>query len=282
MPDKYLRIRRLMGFGPISIALLIPAQLQAQAALRVCIHPSGVDGYYMLAHISVIENGAEIQIKPVLLENKCYRVNVPDCTDAVTIKATSGRAYSGETTCRTKPTPLLLAMKADREEIISTSLGLTTKTVSGGFNVNEFVSELKASDAALAKLPPKAKVANAKMYEALANRDYGAAQWHANEVAGLLRKSGNEKLSLAYSSLTYFSGFKAIGYDPLSPDDKLVTTVGSLSPKYVVLSPKGKKALTDFQLKYSVTQKLGVWDFKTAQALLGDSIIPGQKDTPKK
>jgi hypothetical protein len=109
--------------------------------------------------------------------------------------------------------------------------------------------------------------ADARLFAALSQQDFSTAQKHANLLAGYLRDASKNEISLAYSSITYVAGFRAMGLEALAPENPLVTTVGTTAQPWVVLSPEGKKILQIYQSKRLIGSTLGVWDYETTNVL---------------
>ncbi|MDQ0324613.1 hypothetical protein J2R99_000462 [Rhodopseudomonas julia] len=216
----------------------------------------------MNAEVKVLQSGATIEITRQTLNDRCIRANLPACDDTVTVEASISRSYSGRSTCSTDPTPMLIAMQANRVEILKESFADTLGEGLQGFNRQTFLAEVARTEAVLPKLPARGQRAINALYAALADGNYPEAQRQAAEAAGFLREVEEERLSLAYSSITYVSGFRAIGLDALASENPLVAT-GS-NPSFVVLSEKGRDVLELYQSARKIPAKPGVWDFPTS------------------
>lgn len=224
----------------------------------------------MGADMKVLRSGATVPIAPQRLEDKCVRAELPACDDTITIEASIPRSYSGRSTCSIDPSPMLIAMQANRVEILTMAFGDTLGEGLQGFNEQAFLDEIARTEAVLPELPVKGQQSIDALYAALTNGNYPEAQRQAVEAAGFLRKADEERLSMAYSSITYVSGFRAIGLDALAVENPLVA-VGR-DPSFVVLSEEGSKVLELYQSARTISAKPGVWDFATTDSVA--AVVP--------
>lgn len=250
-----------------ALALILPMKTNAETSIKVCAHPQGHVEYYMTARILAFRNDLPIAVSPYRLSDKCYQIGIPVCDNATRIEVTSGRTYSGKAACSGDPSPMLIAMEANREEIIMAALKSRNQPIGIGLDIKGFLATIGRTDAVISGMPDGARVADSKLYLALEAGNFATAQRQANELSGYFRESGNERLSLAYSTITYVSGFRAIGFDSLSVDNPLVTIVGSPDPSFAVISKEGKNLLQLYQFKRAVSGESGAWDFWTAKAV---------------
>lgn len=247
-----------------TILLALPAMTKAQTLITMCAHPQGKESYFMDVDISVSQDGAIIDISSQKLTDKCYRIEIPICDDATKIEVISGRTYKGASVCKRVPSPMLIAMKASREVVVTALFGSLSEKWNYEFGSADFFATISGTEEALTHLSNEAKTADFKLYTALATNDYATAQQQANKLAEYLQLAGNERLSLAYHSITYVTGFRAIGFNALAEDNPLVTTVGSPDPSFVVMSAEGKKILGLYQRMRLIRATPGVWDHPTS------------------
>ncbi|MFN3171218.1 MAG: hypothetical protein ACE37E_11055 [Hyphomicrobiales bacterium] len=215
----------------------------------------------MDADVRVLRSGAVIPITPQSLDDSCVRIDLPACDGAVTIEASIPRSYSGRSTCSTDPTPMLIAMQANRVEILNAAFADALSDGLPGFDRQSFLAEMVRTEAVLPELSDEGRQAVGALYAALAAGNFPEAQRHAAEAAGFLRSIEEVRLSLAYSSITYVAGFRAIGLNALASENPLVA-VGT-NPSFVLLSEEGRNVLELYQFARAIPAKPGVWDFAT-------------------
>jgi hypothetical protein len=248
---------------------VVPAMSEAQTEVKVCAHPKGYNTLYRTADITVRRNGEILQLdaKPILLEGRCYSITLPVCNEEISIKAASSSDYFGVESCVSPPPLIKIAMSGDRWRVLTSAFGALEYGAVPGFDTARFQMEIAAAETVIADLPAPAQRAEAALYAALAEGNFSEAQQQANEVSSYLRQAGNDRLSLAYSSITYVAGFRAIGVDPLAVENPLVATMGATSSPFVVLSPEGQNVLELYQAERKIPAQVGVWDGPTASAI---------------
>ena len=232
----------------------------------ICADASGA-GNYISANFSVFYDGIRMDTKATLREDNCYSLSIPLCIETVKIRAISGQNYKGETFCSGDPSPLVVAMEWQRGTIIATAFQNEDAATSQLFNATGLIEILENSDSVVLASAPEVRATENRFYAALSAQDYALAQREANEMASLLRQSGETGLSLAYSSLTYLAGFYAIGVEPLSPGNPMVSSIGSANDAYLVLTPEGQNVLSLYQAARALPEATGVWDFQTTRAV---------------
>ncbi|TJZ89707.1 hypothetical protein FA743_18030 [Paracoccus gahaiensis] len=231
----------------------------------ICAHPEGLPAWTMNADVRVLRSGAAIAITPQALENSCVRVDLPACDAAITIEVNVPRSYSGKSTCSTDPTPMLIAMQANRVEILTAAFADVLGDGLPSFNRQSFLAEIARTEAVLPELPAEGRRAVDALYAAIATGNYPEVQRQAAEAAGFLRSVEEERLSLAYSSITYVAGFRAIGLDPLASENPLVTA--GPTPSSVVLNEEGRNVLELYQSARAIPAAPGIWDFATTASV---------------
>ncbi len=248
------------------IVSAIPGVGQADiVTVTVCAHPEGLPAWTINADVRVLRSGATIPVTPQPLDDDCMRVDLPVCDGAVVIEAIVPRIYSGRSTCSTDPSPMLIAMQANRVEILAAAFADTMDSGLPGFDAQSFFTEIARTEAVLPALPVQGKRSYDALYAALASMNYPEAQRQATEVAGFLRNIDEIRLSLAYSSITYIAGFQAIGLDPLASDNPLLV-VGA-TPSSLVLNEQGRNVLELYQSAREIPARRGVWDFPTTASI---------------
>ena len=259
------RFRTLVQPCMIVVAMLLwPASSEAET-ITVCAVPEGDENRYMDVTVSAEMNGLPLDISTQQLTTGCVRVTLDQCTEAVIINVATEVTHRGVARCQPSPPALKIAMQTLRWDFIARAFGRhgSEQARQIGFDITGFEAEIAKASIALADMPPDARVANQALREALGRGDYATAQSKASEVATYLRLADEERLSLAYSSITYVAGFKAMGVDPLAPENPLVTVVGSPQSSFLVLSPEGRNVLQLYQQKRAIRARPGVWDYRT-------------------
>src|SRR5690606_6758529 len=145
----------------------------------------------------------------------------------------------------TDPTPMLVAMRPNRVEILTASVADAHGNGLPGFDRQGFIADIMRTETALPELPTEGRRSVNALYAALATGNYPEAQRHASETAAYLRGIEEVQLSLAYSSITYVAGFRAIGVDPLASENPLVS-VGP-TPSSFILNKEGRDVLGLYQ-----------------------------------
>ncbi|RNF33998.1 hypothetical protein [Paracoccus methylarcula] len=246
----------------LAIVLVVPATTQADSiTVTICAHPEGFPKQTIQANLKVLRSGAVIPTTPQPLSDSCVRVDLPACDGTVMIEASVPRTYSGKLACSTDPTPMLIAMQADRVEILTASIADAWGDGLPGFDQQSFIADIIRTDTILSELPVEGQQSVNALYAALAARNYPEAQRQASETAAYLRGIEEVKLSLAYSSITYVAGFRAIGVDALASENPLVS-VGP-TPSSVVLNKEGRNVLGLYQAARAIPAEPGVWDSAT-------------------
>lgn len=271
-----------------TIALYNISAHQAKAEntqIKVCAHPKGSEKNCRTVKIEVMQGGFPMKLPqaPRQGENKQYMITLPTCDSNVTIRAGSSDYYYGTATCRYEPQPIQIAMSGDRWEVIEAAFTPTEvddqfaflKAVPK-FDWESFRNEINGTSDAIIDLPEEAQTSEANLYAALAEKNYAEAQKFASELAAYLRQDGEEKLALAYSSITYVSGFRAIGIDALAEENPLLTTSTEAKSSFVVMNEEGQKVLRKYQELQDVPGKRGVWDFATT-TVVSDTPITMQE-----
>lgn len=247
------------------VAVVPTTALADSVTVTVCAHPEKYPTLNLNADLKVIQRGAAISIEFQPLDNRCFRAELPACDDTVTIEVSIPRSYSGRSACSIDPTPMLIAMRADHLEILTAAFADTLGEGLPGFSRQDFLAEIARTEAILPKLPEEGQRSISALYAALADGNYSEAQRQATEAAGFLRSVKEERLSLAYSSITYVSGFRAIGLDALASDNPLVAV--GVDPSFMVLSSKGQDVLELYQTARKIPANPGVWDFATSASV---------------
>lgn len=258
---------RIFCKNALIVALFLPATLTADTAtITVCAHPEGDQNRFMAVDIWAEMNNRQLDLSTERLTSGCIRVSLEQCTASVTIKVATEVTHKGEAQCKPSPPDLRIAMQAQRWYYTARALGLLDQEQTSylAFDGEGFEAALASSDSALADLPDDARKADTALFVALAAGNFAEAQGHANEVASYLRQAENQRLSLAYSTITYVAGFNAMGVDPLARENPLVTTVGSADPAFLILSTEGKDLLEMYQTLRAVPSRPGAWDGPTA------------------
>lgn len=252
------------------VAFFLPTTVAADTeTITVCAHPEGDPNRFMVVDISAEMNNRRLDVSTERLTSGCISVSLEQCTASVTIKVFTEITHRGEAKCKPSPPDLRIAMQSQRWDYTARALGFLDqeKTSFLAFDSEGFEAALASSDSALADLPEDARKADTALFVALAAGDFAKAQRQANEVASYLRQADNERLSLAYSTITYVAGFNAMGVDPLARENPLVTTVGSVDPAFLVLSTEGGGLLKMYQTLRAVQSQPGVWDFPTTSTI---------------
>ncbi|PCJ04972.1 MAG: hypothetical protein COB16_17170 [Rhodobacteraceae bacterium] len=99
----------------------------------------------------------------------------------------------------------------------------------------------------------------------LNHRNYGVVAYYANENAALSRQVANSRLALEYATLSYDSGFRAMGLEPSTPEVPLV----ALDPNQrgiPVPTAVGADFLSQFNTAIGAAH-IGLWTNTTTQAL---------------
>lgn len=252
------------------VALMLLRAVPAEAeTITVCAFPTGDENKFMDVTVTADLNGRPLKISAEALTTGCLRVSLDQCTDAVTIHVATEVTHKGNSRCQSTPPALKIAMQSLRWDYAAMALGLRgqDKLKRLGLDISSFETELESADSALADLSESAREADKALFAALDAGDYATAQLQANEVASYLRQAGKERLSLAYSSITYLAGFQAMGVDPLATENPLVMTTEDLRQIFLVLSPEGRNVLELYQTERAIPAQAGVWDYPTTAAV---------------
>ncbi|WP_319413726.1 hypothetical protein [uncultured Cohaesibacter sp.] len=263
--------------GTISLSFIsLPPLLADPVEVTICAHPEGQETQFRSVDIRVIQDGFPVKLNPAPLQsmNHCYLLSLPDCRAEILIHAASSSYYKGSSPCRNEPQPIKIAMSPQHWQIAANALSLengNTKfaTLSGfpRFDAKRFQKIIEKTNEVIAKLPADARIAEEQLFAALAEGDFSKAQNYANDLSEHFRKANEEGLSLAYSSITYIAGFRAIGIDALAPEKPLLTTAGTGVSSFVIMNNEGQDLLKEYQALREVRGKNGVWDYATTNAI---------------
>ncbi|WP_138464973.1 hypothetical protein [Poseidonocella sp. HB161398] len=237
----------------------------------------------MEVSITAIRNGTQIAVTSNQRLDKCYDVVLDSCDPEVRIHVKSGEFYKGSIECRSEPPPLEIALLADRIVMVTTLFSGIDKNIPG-FDAAGFQFEFSQADAVIDGMPESAATADAAMLAALGAGDFPAAQRWANEMAALMHNAGYDRLSLAYSSLTYVTGFTAMGVDPVGGEGgPLVTAIGAPDAAFPVMTYEGRDVLELYQAGRQIPAKPGSWDYATSStiATIDTVTAPDATSTPK-
>lgn len=248
--------------GALSPAITMPANA---VELEICAHQEGFQEKTLPADLKAIKNGLAISIKLQQMEDNCYQATLPTCDSDVTIQAKVDRTFFGSSECSIDPSPMQIAMIANKIEILTASFGDPDDLNLKDFDTQGFILKIKHADEALEKFSEDGVKSVNSVYAALVARDYGTAQKEAAQVAALLLEAGEEGPSLAYSSITYAAGFRAIGLDAFAPENPLV--VAGPTDTTIVMNEEGRRVLDLYQDARSINSKRGVWDFATTSKI---------------
>lgn len=242
-----------------------PAEIEAQSVLNVCALMSDGSGQCEEATLVIYVDGFLVDNSIKKGMDNSIQVNLPKCDGTVKLVAILGRFYKGEAPCATDPSPLVISMDFLRD--VRIALASYASAGQTGFDVNTLINTLESNLGVLATVSPRAAEVEEQLLSALDEGDLARAQGLANEASAILRSSNNLALSQTYSSITYIAGFRAIGIEPLSAENPLVTTIGTSAPSSVVLSPAGRSVIEAYQAERGLAARAGVWDGPTARAI---------------
>ena len=257
--------RGAKAFSLSAIALMIPTNVIAEN-IKICAHPEGYISRFMHAEIKVFKDGAMIEVETDRLDDNCYSMKIKSCGKTTKITAISGKVYKGEASCRTKPQPLLISMEPQKIEILTSSFSGIFDGKIQGLNSEGLLKNIITADELLSA-DAETKAVLAEFYAAAAAYNDADAQKLANMIAGTLRSKGQTELSLAFSSLTYVAGFRAIGIEALAPDNPLLAVAGEPTSAYLVMNKTGQDWLESYQNRHTSNIDLGVWDYPTSEVI---------------
>lgn len=259
-----MRQKKLFSCLACAAMAVLPTTVLAAESVTICV--KNPEDAVTNSEVDVIVNGVVANIEKQRMEDGCLRLKLVECSGSVVIRAKGNWIYKEtEAVCSTDPTPLVIAMEYRDLPVVMAAFD-PNGLVPSDFET-ELGSVLKESAPVLTALSPQAERTGILAMAALSDGDYATAQFYANEAASYLRQADRSDLSVAYSSLTYVTGLRAIGVDPFNPENPLVKASPDNVEAMVVLTDEGENVLKAYRNLTQITAAKAAYDFQTAKGI---------------